>query len=224
MRRVAFLLIFGLAGTAVLVALGVWQMQRLTWKTGVLAEIDSRISGPAVALPADPDPARDRYLGVEVPGEILPGEVLVLVSRKQIGAGYRVIAPFLTDGGQRILLDRGFIRATDRETPRDTGPVTVTGNLDWPQEIDRFTPAPDLDAGVWFARDVPAMAQALNTDPVLLVARTDTGPDPMPVDSSGIPNDHLNYAITWFSLAAIWAAMTGYFLWRNRARTEGDRK
>ena len=43
--------------------------------------------------------------------------------------------------------------------------------------------------------------------------------EPMPVDSSGIPNDHMNYAITWFSLAAVWLGMTAYLLWRIRQRT-----
>jgi surfeit locus 1 family protein len=43
--------------------------------------------------------------------------------------------------------------------------------------------------------------------------------EPMPVDTSGIPNDHMNYAITWFSLAAVWLGMTAYLLWRIRQRT-----
>ena len=70
------------------------------------------------------------------------------------------------------------------------------------------------------------MAAELGTDPVMIVAASQTDPSvtPMPVDSAGIPNDHLQYAITWFSLAAIWATMTGYFLWRTRAgRTSEER-
>ena len=60
---------------------------------------------------------------------------------------------------------------------------------------------------------------ALDTEPLLLIAssQTDPGVTPLPVDSTGIPNDHLEYAITWFSLAAVWVAMTGAFLWRSRA-------
>ncbi len=223
MRRVLFLLIFGVAGCAVLVGLGLWQVQRLNWKQGVLAQIDSRIDAAPAGLPAAPDPKTDKYLPVMATGVILPAELHVLVSIKRIGAGYRIIAPFQLEDGRRILLDRGFVRTEAAGAARVTGPLAVTGNLHWPQEIDKYTPEPDLAANTWFARDVPAMAAALGTDPVLLVARTRTDPyvTPLPVDTAGIPNDHLQYAITWFSLALIWAAMTGYFLWRTRADDEG---
>jgi surfeit locus 1 family protein len=99
--------------------------------------------------------------------------------------------------------------------------VTITGTLHWPNESDSFTPAPDTARNIWFARDVPAMARALGTGPVMVVARSDTGDGimPVPVDTAGIPNDHLNYALTWFGLAVVWAGMTGLLLWRIRRRT-----
>lgn len=73
---------------------------------------------------------------------------------------------------------------------------------------------------LWFARDVPALAGALGTEPVMVVAREVAGEAqgvvPVPVDASAIPNDHRQYAITWFSLAVVWAGMTVFFLWRIR--------
>ena len=222
MRSILFLLVFGLTGVAVLVALGNWQMRRLAWKEAILAEIESRIAADPVPLPADPDPERDRYLAVAVTGRMAPGEIPVLVSTRHFGAGYRIIAPFVTQDGRRILIDRGFVPTTARDAPRALGAMRVIGNLHWPDEIDRFTPAPDRKAGIWFARDVPALAAELDTEPVLVIARsrTDPGVTPLPVDTRGIPNDHLQYAITWYGLALVWAVMTGYFLWRNRARRE----
>jgi surfeit locus 1 family protein len=97
----------------------------------------------------------------------------------------------------------------------------VEGNLHWPEEVDGFTPAPDARTGLWFARDVPAMAEALGSEPVLIVARSPTAPgiEPLPVDTSHIPNDHLGYAVQWFGLAAVWLGMTAYLLWRIRRRT-----
>ena len=126
--------------------------------------------------------------------------------------------------GRRILVDMGFVRETARRTPRAGGvQADLVGNLYWPDEIDSYTPAPDLAAGIWFARDIPAMAAALDTEPVLVVLReapqTDLGVTPFPVDTSAIPNDHLSYAITWFLLAAVWFGMTLYLLWRIRQRT-----
>ncbi|KIC43760.1 cytochrome oxidase biogenesis protein Surf1, facilitates heme A insertion [Ruegeria sp. ANG-S4] len=223
MRRTLFLLIFGLAGLGVLVSLGVWQVQRLAWKQGVLAEIESRISAAPVALPMQVAEDADKYLPVTVSGDMQPGEIHVLVSVKQVGAGYRIIQPFRTDD-RTILVDRGFVPVTAKDTPRQTGQMEIYGNLHWPDEIDRYTPEPDLDANIWFARDVPNLAAALESEPVLLIARspTDPGVTPLPVDTAGIPNDHLQYAITWFGLALVWAAMTGYFLWRSRASSESD--
>ncbi|MFY2824011.1 SURF1 family protein [Ruegeria sp. MALMAid1280] len=223
MRRTLFLLIFGLAGLGVLLWLGVWQVQRLAWKQGVLAEIESRISADPIALPPQVSEAVDKYRPVIVSGEMESGEIHVLVSVKQVGAGYRIIQPFSTEG-RTILVDRGFVPTTAKQAERLAGPMEVTGNLHWPDEIDSYTPAPDIDDNIWFARDVPNLAAALGAEPVLLIARSQTDPNvtPLPVDTAGIPNDHLQYAITWFGLALVWAAMTGYFLWRSGARTESE--
>jgi surfeit locus 1 family protein len=102
--------------------------------------------------------------------------------------------------------------------------VTVTGNLHWPDEVDRFTPAADTARNIRFARDVPAMAAALGTEPVMIILRDTSEPAPavapLPLDSAGIPNDHLGYAIQWFGLAAVWAGMTGWLLWRITRRHE----
>jgi surfeit locus 1 family protein len=66
------------------------------------------------------------------------------------------------------------------------------------------------------------MAAALKAEPLLIVAKSETGDgiEPMPVDSSAVTNDHLNYAITWFLLALVWAGMTGLLLWRMRRNAE----
>lgn len=224
MNRLFFALIIGLAGTGLLLWLGVWQVERLAWKEGVLAEIEARIADAPVALPEAPEEARDKYLPVRVSGEIGEDELFVLVSRKQVGAGYRVIAPFETEGGRRILLDRGFIKTDRRDAARPTGPATITGNLHWPDDRNSSTPENDEPGNTWFARDIPDMARVLGTEPTLVIARqtslSDTGVTPLPVDTSAIPNDHLNYAITWFSLALIWASMTGFYIWRTMRKED----
>lgn len=220
MRRLAFLLIFGLGGAAILVSLGVWQVQRLAWKQAIIADIDTRIAADPVPLPQTPDPVQDAYLPVEVTGVMGSDYVQVLVSKKGAGAGYRIIRP-MTRKADRILIDMGFVTVADAGDLRfeEGPPLTIIGNLQWPQETDGFTPEPDLDNNIWFARDVEKMAVALNTRPVLVVRRDAPeigGPlSPLPVDTAAIPNDHLQYAITWFSLAAIWSSMTFFFLRRR---------
>ena len=218
-------LIFGIAGVAVLVSLGIWQMNRLAWKEGILAEIDARIAADPVALPEAPTEAEDKYLPVRISGEFDPITLRVLASLKRVGAGHRLVTPMTLDDGRRILVDRGFLPvSSDAVAPPPQGAVEVTGNLHWPDDQNSSTPPPDLDAGLWFARDLGPMAEVLDTLPLLVVTRTMTPADPdltqIPVDSAGIPNDHLQYAVTWFGLALVWAAMTLYYLWRQRARKE----
>ncbi len=225
MRRYLSALILGAGGIAILLSLGFWQVRRLAWKEGVIAAIEAKIDAtpvPLSSLPA-PDLAEDLYRPVTVSGRTTGEEILVLTGKKGEGAGYEVIAGFETEDGRRILIDRGFIGEAGRGLPRAPVKLDVTGNLHWPDESDSFTPPPDPKSGLWFVRDVPAMANKLNTAPVLVVLRDAEGDmqgiDPVPVDTASIPNDHRNYAITWFSLAAVWAGMTGFLLWRIRQRT-----
>ena len=224
MRRILFLLIFGLTGLGVLLWLGVWQIQRLNWKLAIIQEIDARVDADPVDLPANPDPIRDKYLAVAVTGTRAGRSAPAGRKSARQGAGYRIIGLFELADGRRILVDRGFTPTAKKLAARTTGEMQITGNLHWPDEVDTFTPKPEKSSNIWFARDVPDMARALNTEPVLVIARSRTDPSvtPLPVDSSAISNDRMQYAITWFSLALVWSAMTFYFLWRTRANAEGN--
>lgn len=231
MKRLIAPLILGVGGIAILISLGTWQLRRLEWKEGILAEIEARIAADPVILPTEAWPETDRYLPVTFTGQYQgadqgPAKVLrVLASRKQIGAGYRLITA-AQGGDRRILVDLGFVQLADAIPALPNGPVQLTGNLHWPDETDKYTPAPERDKDLWFARDVGAMAAELNTEPVMLVLRQtdyDSGAIiPVAVGTEGIPNDHRGYAITWFSLAFIWLVMTGYLLYRIRKTDKGE--
>lgn len=219
MRRVIFLLIISGAGLAILIGLGTWQLQRKAWKEDLLQRIEANIAAAPAALPQVPAKERDRYRAVTVEGEIEGNALHVFWVTKDAETGYRIIAPFVTTDGRRVLLDRGFIPAAEKATSLTIGQATVTGNLLWPDEGDWTTPAPEVDTNILYARDVAYMAERLNTEPVLIVARSarpEAAVTPQAVTTAGIPNNHLQYAITWFSLAFIWAAMTIYFLRRSR--------
>lgn len=225
-RRLIAPLIFGVAGVAILVALGNWQLRRFEWKTAILAEIEARLAAAPVDVPADPKPETDRYLRVRATGTLEPRELHVYTSVPPRGVGYRVIAPMTLADGRRILLDRGFVPIDDKDALRATGPVTVIGTLAWPQETDAFTSEPDRAKNIWFARDVPLMAAALDTEPAMLVVAEGGAPDgaaaaPMPLPVTvNIPNDHLQYAITWYLLAVVWTLMTVYLLYRIKRRID----
>lgn len=223
MRRLIFPVLLGLVGAGFLIGLGVWQLQRLEWKAAIIAKIDAKIVAAPVNLPATVSATDDIYLPVTVQGRLLGPEALVLTGLNQAGAGYRVVAAFEVAGTARqIMVDLGFLAEADRAFVRPNAQMTIIGNLNWPAEKDSFTPEPDPLRKIWFARDVERMANVLRTEQVLVVARS-IDPAiaaimPLPVDTSRIPNDHMNYAITWFSMAFLWLGMTALLLWRIRRR------
>lgn len=222
-RSGLLLLILGLAGLAVLVGLGKWQLDRLAWKEGLLTDIETRISAAPVPLPAMATEA-DRYLPVRVEGSLGTKALRVLVSRKQVGAGYRLISALEVDG-RRVLVDRGFIPVAHVLPTPPAGTITVTGNLHWPDDRTSATPENDVAGNTWFARDIAQMAGALGTEPLLIVARSVSPPEqgvtPLPVDTGSIPNDHLEYAITWFALALIWAVILAVLMRRQIGAAKG---
>lgn len=223
-KRLIAPILFGLVGAGILVVLGGWQVQRLAWKEDVLARIEARIGGEAEPLPQMVSPSEQQYQPVVLTGEIGAGELHVLDSRKRVGAGYRIIAPFVTTDGRSVLIDRGFVRLESRGAMRPIGAAEVRGNLLWPDDRSSATPDNDVAGNIWFARDIGPMAEALGTEPLLVVVSSETpgaeGITPLPVDTAGIPNDHKQYAITWFSLAAIWILMT--ILYIRRTMTRGN--
>ena len=220
MRRLIVPLLFGLVGATILLGLGVWQMQRLEVKQAKLAAIAAMLGAEPVALPDVVEAGADRYRGVRVEGRFTGEAAFKLDSLRDAGPGKRVIAVFEVAGGRRVLVDRGIWLDGAGATPGLAHEAVVVGNLDWPQEVDSYTPAPD--GTLWFARDVAGMAAALGAEPIMIVAREATGDGitPVPVDTASIPNSHWQYAVTWFLLAAAWLGMTAYLLWRIRRRGE----
>lgn len=222
MRRYLFPLILGILGCSILISLGLWQLRRMEWKNDMLAQIQSGIDAPAVPLPAAIDPSM-KYLPVTLSGTTTGDEIDILSGSKDQGGGYQIVSRFITDDGRAILLDRGFVPQEMRHNDRGPTRLEVRGNLHWPQERGSSTPAPNLDENIWFARDVPEMAKALNTQSVLVVASAVSGDaqgvEPIPVAIEAIPNNHLSYAVQWFMIAAVWAGMTVALIWRIRRRT-----
>lgn len=222
--RYIFALVLGIGGAAVLLWLGFWQLDRLAWKEAKLAQIDARMMADPVAVPQSVQEARDNYLRVVATGDLSGEELHVLTSQQFVGPGFLVVSKLRLADGRAVLVDLGFVPEARKTEERPLGAIEVTGNLLWPDEVDPlFTPQPDLAKNIWFARDLPAMAAALDAEPVLIVASAirpapKNMPKPVRV-AANVPNDHLEYAITWFSLAAVWLAMTGYLIWRIRRAT-----
>lgn len=187
---------------------------------------EARLSAPPAALPAAPAPEADQFRPVLVRGAYAQEpETLIAVSRPPDGPGFRVVAVFEAEApegaARRILVDRGYVPSAKRDPasrPESlrSGAQELSGVLRWFDEGNFALPKPDLDNRLWFERDVPALAAALGTEPVLILAADEDAaalPVADPPDVS-YRNKHLEYAGTWFSLAAAWALMS--FFWLRR--------
>ena len=219
---------------ALLIGLGVWQLQRLKWKEGVLAHVAALQS--ARAAPAEPvldALARGRDVDFTRVRLTCPGlaaaPFLQLYGLHEGQAGWRLISACEVAGVRyrTLLVDRGFVADTAAARPRvDPAvrtPVVLTGVLRAPDKASFMTPANKPEANRWFSRDIPAMARALGAAqpaPVTLFAETSSNPElaalvPAPLPTS-IPNRHLEYALTWFGLAAALAGVYAAVLLRRR--------
>ena len=218
LRKILFPLILGIAGCGVLISLGSWQVDRLAWKEEILAGINARLAAAPVPLTPDVSEEEDEYTRVTLTGTRAVDELHVLVSGTEAGTGYRVITKLETDFGA-ILVDLGLL-AIDKKTAAPViQEMQVNGTLLWPDDQNAQTPEPDLAANIWFARNIETMSAALDTLPLMVVATRTSPADPrltpLPVNTATIKNDHWEYAVTWFLLAAVWAIMSLYLILRT---------
>jgi len=218
LRKILFPLILGVAGCGVLISLGTWQVERLAWKEGILAGINSRLSAVPAPLSTDVTELADEYTRVTLSGTPTGEELHVLVSGTEAGTGYRVISKVETDLGA-VLVDQGLLAIDNKDAEPLIAPMQIDGTLIWPDDQNAQTPAPDLAANIWFARNVETMAATLDTLPLMIVssrtAPSDPRLSPLPVNTSTIKNDHWEYAVTWFLLAIVWAIMSLYLILRT---------
>ncbi|GLK85014.1 SURF1 family protein [Ancylobacter defluvii] len=225
---------------AVLVSLGVWQLERLAWKQGLIAKVEARIHEAAVPVPEEQDWDKvgyedDEYRRVLATGRFrhdLEVQVYTLADQTPDGGGgpgYWVITPLVTAEGAAILVNRGFVpmRLKDpasRAEGQTDGVATVTGLIRMPEEGGLFTPQNDPVKDAWYVRDPFAIGEAkglLRVAPFLIDADGTANPGGWPqggLTRIAFPNRHFEYALTWFGLAASLAGVGVAVLWRRRRR------
>lgn len=225
---------------ALSLGLGLWQMERREWKSDILDRITTNQAAPPMTLDQllSGNPLRHEYGRVKVAGTFQHDHEFFLAARSlKNKVGLQVIVPFKTDDGRLILFDRGWVPSRDpatRGAGQPSGPVEVTGLVRRSQIRARFAPENVPDKNVWFQADVPLMRKMAGAapDPKLdtFFLEADATPNPGGVPVGGqtrldIPNDHLQYAITWFLLAL---ALIGVYLayhWENgRLEINGRKK
>ena len=201
---------------AALVALGVWQLDRLQWKLGLIDEMTRNMSAAPVpighALTMDAKDAQYRH--VALTGRFYNSkEAYVYTTAKDGAPVYHVITPFVLDDGRVFLVDRGLIplllrSPATRQAGELEGERSIGGIWRTPDAPGPFTPAPDLAHRTWYSRDLKGIAKADGIVPAVpVIIEADAAPNPGGWPKGGqtivdLPNDHLQYAVTWFALAA----------------------
>lgn len=220
----------------VLIGLGVWQIERKAWKEGLIAAVTARVEAPPEALPASGvwpalDGTNDEYRRVTFSAEFdHKDEALVFAAATgfrpdvdNAGPGYWVFTPARLADGSIVMVNRGF--APDgKQDPKSrlagqvSGPVEITGAMRWPDARHWFTPADDPAHNLWFTRDPAAIAAAKGLGPVApfyVEQETPTPPGGLPQPGKlivSLPDNHLQYALTWFGLAAVLAGVVASWL------------
>jgi surfeit locus 1 family protein len=218
----------------VLLGLGTWQVERLHWKNGLIAERTARTTAAPISLPAagaqlSPQALADLdFRHATVAGQFLHDREMYLAARTMQGAvGYQVVTPLRQADGSIVLVNRGWVPGdckdpTKRAEGQLSGPVAVAGAIRRPARQHWLQPDNEPAKNVWFWNDLGAMARHAGIAPerlvpVFLEAASTPNPGGLPVGGQtrvNLPNDHLQYAITWYALAIGLAAI--YVIYHRR--------
>ncbi len=232
----------GLAGIAILLALGTWQVQRLHWKEGLLQTIDRRMHSEPLPLAeverrfaAEGDVA---YVPVTARGVFFHAGERHFFTTWQGRSGFDVLTPLKLDDGRYVLVNRGFVPYDMKDPARRmqgqvAGEVTVTGLARDPllEKPSSMLPDNDLAKNVFYWKDRDAMAASAGLPagyrlvPILIDADAAPNPGGLPIGGVTIvdlPNSHLQYAVTWYGLAAALAGVLVFALRRPKGRDDGE--
>jgi len=226
--------VFAIVGVAILIGFGLWQLDRKVWKENLIATLNTRLTRAPENMPpraswSQLKPEGNEYSRVAFPAEFLDGQEALVYSagsplRPDVkGPGYWVFAPAQLAGGSIVLVNRGFVPlerkdAASRAGGATRGVVEIVGVMRWPETRGLFTPADDPKTNVWYLRDPKAMA----TEKKWASAAPFYIDQESPVPEGGwpkpgklvvaLPDNHLQYAITWFGLALALAGVYGVWL------------
>lgn len=239
LRPLVWPTIFTVPALALMMGLGVWQLERLRWKQELITEVNAGLRMTPAQMDAIEDAAargeRVAYRTVIAAGQFdhaneLYYYVAAPVDPTDGPPGYHVITPLIRMSGPTVLVDRGYVPENFRDpSTRPNGQVegyvTVRGVVRESARSGVLTPRPDPKTKVFYARDLQAMSKSLGllgTVPFFIEADSSPNPGGWPRGGqtrADLPNNHLGYAITWFGLAA--ALLAVYLVYhRHRGRLD----
>ncbi|WP_092584398.1 SURF1 family protein [Rhizobium mongolense] len=229
--RLTMLCSLMLLSTAGFVALGLWQVERLSWKRDLIALVDQRVHAEPAPAPTRRavNAAEDEYRRIMATGTLQNGKETLVYASTELGPGFWVMTPLSLRDGRAVLINRGFV-PTDKRDPQTrpsgqlSGQVTITGLMRMTEPKGSLLQSNDPASGRWYSRDVAAIAAEKHVaDAAEYFIDADNTPNPGGLPVGGLtrivfPNNHLVYAITWFGLALMAAGLLAFVI-RSEVQT-----
>lgn len=206
--------LFTIPALAVLIGLGAWQMERLAWKGELITEFETRTTAAPISPPNHiADFAKDRYKRVEAAGVFLNGKEILRTGQSYEGnVGFHVFVPFVVENGPTVFVNRGWIPEkmkdpkTRPENSQIKGQTTIDGFIRQSGLRGSFVPDNEPENGIWLYVDTAQMAGHVGIEevPNYYIDQFKAEGNRLPIGADRevkVRNDHLQYAITWFSFA-----------------------
>lgn len=216
-RPSLWLAVLSLTAFVLLIALGIWQVERRAWKLALIDRVERRVHAPAQPIPSPASwptvtTANDEYRHVSLAGRFLHDHETLVQAVTEEGPGYWVLTPLQRGDGTQVLVNRGFVPSARREasTRQDGNPqgeVEINGLLRMTEPKGGFLRNNVPQHNRWYSRDVAAIAAARGLHDVApFFVDADAGSQSAGGPIGGLtvirfPNNHLIYALTWFALA-----------------------
>lgn len=217
--------------TGLLLALGTWQVKRLSWKLDLIQQVEERAHAAPVDAPSPSqwasltNPAEYEYRRVRLAGIFRHQDEVQVYTVSDLGPGYWVLTPLQRDDGSLVIVNRGFVPSDKRDpSTRLEGElparVEIVGLMRAPETGGLFLRTNDPQNNRWYSRNIAQIADAKSLGTVApFYVDADETPNPggLPIGGKTMlvfPNNHLSYAITWYVLAAMTVA-AGWYVTRN---------
>ena len=225
----------------ILLALGTWQVERLQWKEALIASAEQRIHEPPLPL-SEMERLYEtegsvEYRPVAISGTFMHQGERHFLATHEGAAGYYIYTPLMLEDGRFVLVNRGFVPYEKKEPAtriegQVDGPVSITGLARDPLSVKPgfFLPDNDIAKNIFYWKDWTAMAESAGLPdldevvPFVVDAGSAPNPGGLPVGGVTIidfPNNHLQYAVTWYGLALALIGVVGTWLWRYRKAERG---
>ncbi|MDR0252749.1 MAG: SURF1 family protein [Brucellaceae bacterium] len=230
---IAGLLITGLS------ALGIWQVKRLSWKHDLIARVEQNINASPVSAPdmnvwQNADKKAFEYRAVTLSGHYLNDKEIAVGALTERGSGYWIVTPFQRDNGEIVFINRGYVANAKRDPLNRTsgqidGETTVTGLLRLTEPKGFFLRQNEPEKNIWYARDIEAFAKHVdvkNVPDYFIDANAEQNRADRPEGGLTVikfADNHLVYALTWFSLALMVLGMAVFLIrYENKRIPEDD--